>query len=94
MWWKVKEGIKSDADFSKFRKKVLSAPVKIEEKNGIADVAVNTQAGWLGVKTDVANKKRLNYYNPKPLPANFLFNIDGVEIGKPLMEKYILNILK
>ena len=94
MWWKVEEGIKNEADFSKFRKKVLSAPVKIEEKYGTVDVCVNTQAGWLGVKADVANKKRLNYYNPKPLPANFLFNIDGVEVGKPIMEKYKLNISK
>jgi hypothetical protein len=94
MWWKVEEGIKSDADFSKFRNKVLSAPVKIEEKNGTVDVSVNTQTEWLGVKADVANKKRLNYYNPKPLPANFLFNIDGIEVGKPIMEKYKLNISK
>jgi hypothetical protein len=94
MWWKVEEGIKSDADFSKFREKVLSAPVKIEEKNGTVDLSVNTQAGWLGVKADVANKKRLDYYNPAPLPANFLFNIDGIEVGKPIMEKYKLNISK
>jgi len=89
MWWKVEEGIKSDADFLRFRQSVLKAPVTIKEKNGIVDITVSTPSGKLGVRTDIANKKRLNYYNPNPLPANFLFNVDGVEIGKPIMEKYM-----
>ena len=88
MWWKVEEGIKSDADFLKFRQSVLNAPVTINERNGIVDISVSTPTGKLGVRTDIANQKRLNYYNPSPLPANFLFNVDGVEIGKPIMDKY------
>lgn len=88
MWWKVEEGIKSDADFLRFRQSVLKAPVTIKEESGIVDITVSTPSGKLGVVTDIANKKRLNYYNPNPLPANFLFNVDGVEIGKPIMEKY------
>ena len=89
MWWKVEEGIKSDADFLRFRNKVLNAPVSVNEKDGIIDISVSTPAGKLGVKADITNKKRLNYYNPTPLPQDFLFNIDGVEIGKPIMNKYI-----
>jgi hypothetical protein len=89
MWWKVEEGIKTDADFLRFRKKVLNAPVVVNEKEGIIDISVSTPAGKLGIKADITNKKRLNYYNPTLLPPDFLFNIDGVEIGKPIMKKYI-----
>ncbi len=88
MWWKVQEGIKSDADFQKFRQNVLKAQVKVEEENGIVDISVLTPSGKLGVKSDLLNNKRLEYYNPNPLPANFLFNVDGVEIGQPILEKY------
>ncbi|MCX6326914.1 MAG: hypothetical protein NT144_09760 [Bacteroidia bacterium] len=89
MWWKVEEGIKSDTDFLKFRETVLNSRVSMEEKNGILDISVITTLGKLGVKADIINKKRLRYYNPKPLPMDFLFNVDGVEIGKSIMEKYI-----
>jgi hypothetical protein len=88
MWWKTAEGIKTDADFKKFRESVLSAPVQVSNQNGIVDVKVTTAAGVLGVKSDLNIKKRLDYYNPTALPADFLFNIDGKEIGKPLLEKY------
>jgi len=94
MWWKTGEGIKSAADFQQFREKVLSAPVSVNEKEGIFDVSVKTPLGLLGVKTDIVAKKRLHYYNPTPLPAGYLFNVDGVEIGKPVMEKYNLNSSK
>jgi hypothetical protein len=89
MWWKVEEGISSKTDFSKFRQKVMNTPVTISEKNGIVDISVLTPSGMLGVKTDLLNKRRLAYYNPQPLPKVFLFNVDGVEIGRPIMEKYI-----
>jgi hypothetical protein len=88
MWWKTAEGIKTEADFKKFRQTVLNAAVTVNNTNGILDVSVNTQAGKLGVKADLINKKRLEYYNPVALPNNFLFNVDGIEIGKPIMEKY------
>lgn len=91
MWWKTEEGIKSEADFQKFRQKVLNTPVTVNENNGIVDISVETQSGKLGLKTDIVNRKRLDYYNPVPLPNDFLFNVDGVEIGKPVMEKYKQN---
>jgi hypothetical protein len=92
MWWKVKEGIKTDTDFLKFRQKVLKTPVNVSEKDGIADISVLTKSGKLGVKADIVIKKRLDYYNPQQLPRDFLFNVDGVEIGRPIMEKYKLNV--
>jgi hypothetical protein len=88
MWWKVEEGIRSDADFLRFRQSVLKAPITINDKNGIIDIAVLTPSGKLGIRTDIANKKRLDYYNPNPLPANFLFNVNSVEIGRPILKKY------
>jgi hypothetical protein len=88
MWWKVEEGISTDADFLKFRQAVLNAAVSANEKDGIVDVSVFTPSGKLGVKANIATKKRLAYYNPDPLPQNFLFNVDGVEIGKPIVGKY------
>ncbi len=88
MWWKTEEGIKTAAQFSKFRKKVLTAPIILTAQDGIVEVAVMTAEGKLGLKADLPNKKRLAYYNPSPMPANFLFQVDGVEIGKPIMEKY------
>lgn len=91
MLWKTDEGIKSEADFQKFRQKVLHTPVTVNENNGIVDISVETQSGKLGLKTDIANRKRLDYYNPVPLPNDFLFNVDGVEIGRPVMEKYKQN---
>jgi hypothetical protein len=94
MWWKVQEGIKSDAEFSKFRQTVLKAPVQVSDKAGITAITVVTPSGKLGVKADLANKKRMVYENPKPLPQEYLFNVDGVEIGKPIMEKYKLNTSK
>jgi hypothetical protein len=66
----------------------LTTPVLVHEKDGIVDVSVSTPSGKLGVKADIVNKKRLVYYNPSPLPADFLFNVDGVELGKPIMSKY------
>ncbi len=89
MWWKVEEGINSAADFSRFRQKVLMAAVNVKEANGVVDVSVVSPSGKLGVKADLVNRSRLGYYNPTPLPGNFLFNVDGVEIGKPVMKKYI-----
>ena len=94
MWWKIAEGIKNDADFQKFRTQVLTAPVSVREKDGIAEITVSTPGGVLGVKTDVTNKKRLAYYNPVPLPVDYLFQVDGVEIGKPILKKYKLNTTK
>lgn len=91
MWWKVEEGIKTEADFSKFRNKVLNAPITLNQQEGIMDISVNTPSGKLGVKTDILNKKRLDYYNPKPLSKDVLFNVDGVELGQPIMEKYKKN---
>jgi hypothetical protein len=88
MWWKVEEGIDTDADFLKFRQAVVNAAVSANEKDGIVDVSVSTPSGKLGIKAAVATKKRLTYYNPNPLPQNFLFNVDGVEIGKPIVGKY------
>lgn len=90
MWWKVQEGINNDADFLKFRQSVLSTPVSVSDKNGIVDVSVLTPSGKLGVKADLAKQQRLDYYLPTPLPNDFLFNVDGKELGRPIMEKYIL----
>lgn len=89
MWWKQEEGIKSDAEFYNFRQKILKAPVMVNDQNGIVDISVTTPSGKLGVKADVVNKKRLGYYNPTPLPANYLFHVDGIEIGRPIIQKYI-----
>jgi hypothetical protein len=89
MWWKVEEGIASDAQFVKFRQSIINTPVNISDKNGIVDVLVLTSSGKLGIKADILNKKRLTWSNPTPLPGNFLFNVDGLEIGKPIIEKYI-----
>ena len=89
MWWKTAEGIFTATDFSKLRKQVLSAPVTVSDQNGQLDVSVKTASGKLGVKADLRNKRRLDYYNPSPLPKDFLFNVDGVEIGKPIMQQYV-----
>ena len=88
MWWKVSEGIKTAADFEKFRKKVMNAPVSVLEKDGIADISVTTDEGKLGVKADIIQKKRLAYYNPVAVPADFLFMIDGKEWGRPILANY------
>lgn len=88
MWWKAAEGIKTDADFKGFRETVLHTPVTATEQEGLVNVFVETPAGKLGVKANLLQKKRLDYYLPVPLPKDFLFTIDGKEIGRPLMEKY------
>ena len=88
MWWKTTEGIKTAADFLKFKESILKAAVVVKEQNGIVDISVNTVAGKLGVKADLIHEQRLHYYNPTMLPNHFLFNVDGVEIGKPIIEKY------
>lgn len=88
MWWKVVEGIKTDRAFAAFRQEVLQAAVAVKTENGLLNVAVMTKAGKLGLSADLPNKKRLAYYNPQPLPADFLLNIDGVEIGKPILEQF------
>lgn len=89
MWWKVVEGLRSDADFARFRKEVMNAPVSVAFKNHVVDVSVQSAIGKIGVKADLAGKVRLDYYHPKPLPENYLFMVDGVEIGKPIMSKYV-----
>ena len=91
MWWRVEEGIKTQTDFAKFRKRVLKASAKVSEVGGILDISVKTPAGQLGVKADIINKVRLDYYNPKPLDKDVLFNVDGVELGRTIMEKYKQN---
>lgn len=88
MWWKVQEGINSQADFLKFMQSILQAPVNVSEKNGIADISVLTASGKLGVKSDLIKKQRLAYYLPTPIPKDFLFNVDGKELGTPIMKKY------
>ena len=88
MWWKTAEGITTNAAFANFRATVLNAKSNITNNAGILDVSVMTPNGKLGVKADLNLKKRITYYNPSPLPLNFLFNVDGVEIGKKIMQKY------
>ncbi|MDE3254176.1 MAG: hypothetical protein KGO92_15345, partial [Bacteroidota bacterium] len=88
MWWKTAEGIRSVADFAQFRKQVMDAPVSVSADKGLMDISVMTAAGKLGVKADLTRKKRLEYYYPVPMPAHFLFNVNGKEIGLPIMEKY------
>lgn len=89
MWWKVAEGIKTDRAFAQFRQEVLNAEVMLKEENGQVDLAVMTKAGKLGLRADLTNKKRLDYYNPQPLPTDFLLNINGVELGRPLLKPYL-----
>ena len=88
MWWKTAEGIKNAEDFRKFRAAFLAAPLQVSNSNGIVEAKVTTSAGVLGVKADLNNKMRLEYYHPMPLPTDFLFQIDGKEIGKTLLDKY------
>lgn len=80
--------IKNDAEFQQFRQNVLNSPVSINEKDGSIDISVRTSSGKLGVKADLINWKRLDYYLPVPLPDNFHFNVDGMEIGRPILKKY------
>jgi hypothetical protein len=51
-------------------------------------VSVQTSSGKLGLKADLKKKVRLDYYNPIPLNRNILYNIDGVDVGKKIMQKY------
>ncbi len=88
MWWKAQEGIKTAADFATFRQKILQARVTANDLNGLVDISVQTLSGKLGVKADLVKKNRLAYYNPTPLPNTFLLNVDGKEIGMPIMDKY------
>lgn len=88
MWWKTAEGIRTDADFARFRQSVLRAPVTVQETNGITEISVLTSSGKLGVQADLVNKKRVAYMTPSVLPKDFLFMVDGVELGKPIMAKY------
>ena len=88
MWWKTAEGITTDAAFANFRATVLNTSTNVSNNEGILDVSVITPQGKLGVKADLNLKKRIIYYNPSPLPAQFLFNVDGVELGKKIMQKY------
>jgi hypothetical protein len=88
MWWKAEEGIDTEAKFKAFRNSVLAAPVTITDANNVLDVSVQTTSGKLGLKADLKKKVRLDYYNPTPLNRNILFNIDGVDVGKKIMQKY------
>jgi hypothetical protein len=88
MWWKAEEGIDSEAKFKAFRNSVLEAPVTVTDSNNVLDVSVQTTSGKLGLKADLKKKVRLDYYNPTPLNRNILFNIDGVDVGKKIMQKY------
>jgi hypothetical protein len=88
MWWKAEEGIDTEAKFKSFRNLVLDAPVTITDSNNVLDVSVQTTSGKLGLKADLKKKVRLDYYNPTPLNRNILFNIDGVDVGKKIMQKY------
>ncbi len=88
MWWKAEEGIDTEAKFKAFRNSVLDAPVTVNESNNVVDVFVQTTSGKLGLKADLKKKVRLDYYNPTPLNRNILFNIDGVDVGKKIMQKY------
>ena len=88
MWWKTAEGINTDAAFANFRNTVMNAPSNVTINAGIIDVSVITAQGKLGVKANLNLKQRINYYNPNPMPDQFLFNVDGVDIGKKIMQKY------
>lgn len=88
MWWKVEEGIDSDAKFNIFRNTVLKAPVLMTTTQGILDLQVQTSSGMLGLKTDLGKKFRLGYYNPQPLDTNILFKVDDKDWGKIIMKKY------
>jgi hypothetical protein len=66
----------------------LNSKVEVFNQTGIVDVAVQTPNGKLGLKADINLKQRLEYYSPYTLPKDFLFNINGVEVGRKIMEKY------
>lgn len=88
MWWKIVEGIDSDKKFTAFRNEVLHAPLQLTETNGIIDLAIATKQGKLGLKADLIKKERLSYYSPSPMPTDFLLQVNGREIGKPIIAKY------
>lgn len=90
MWWKVVEGLKTDADFARFRNEIMEAKVDVQAGNGLVDISVLSSIGKIGVKGNLGKNEAVEYYHPVPLPKDFLFQVDGAEIGKPVMNKYLL----
>lgn len=88
MWWKAVEGIKSDAAFAAFRASILKAPVNIKLNGEVIDVRVTADGKPLGLKADLKNKTRLAYYGGPVIPKDFLLKVDGVELGRPIMDKH------
>ena len=88
MWWKIQEGLDSDAKFLAFRQSVLNTMVEVKNSNGILDIGVLTQSGKLGIKANLNLNKRLEYYSPFTMPKDFLFNVNGVDLGRQIMDKY------
>ena len=88
MWWKVEEDINSEAAFTDFTNKVLDTPIEVKADGGVIEVAVHTQSGKLGVKADLIGQQRLEYDNPSPVPKDFLLLVDGMELGKPILQKH------
>lgn len=91
MWWKVAEGIRTDAEFATFRNQIMKTPVQVKSANGMIDVSVQSSIGKIGVRGDLMQKQAIDYYHPVALPKDYLFQVDGVEIGKPVLSKYLLN---
>jgi hypothetical protein len=88
LWWKTAKGFNTAADFASIRKQVMATPVTTKEEKGIIYIAVQEAQGKLEIKANPVRKKVLKYYYPLPLPKDFLFTVDGKEIGKPILIKY------
>ena len=81
LWWKVKEGITTDAQFTDFRNEMINAPVTFLPSDNEYTVKVTTPDGELGVSGNKVTKLQTANYGGLTMPSGGNFIVNGTDIA-------------
>ena len=88
LWVRVVENL-DEAQFAAFRKTFADAKPIVKHDAATLDVKVPGQAGALRLKADLKKEKCLALEGAQTGPVNYLLEVNGRELGAPLLDRAI-----
>ena len=84
VWWRVKEGITSDTQFTAFRNEMINAPIQFNQSGNEYTVKVTSPDGELGVSGNKSTKLQTANYGGLTLPPGGNFVVNGTDLAPSL----------
>jgi hypothetical protein len=88
LWTRVADNL-DDAKFADFRKAFATAKPTVKRDAATLDVQVPGLSGTLRLTADLKAEKRLAIEGAAPGPRNYLLEVNGRELGAPLLDRAI-----